>query len=126
MLNTLIRLRFRARARFDRPATVTGRGAGAAGPGDTFQALKRHRKVEADDGGWLLKFVSPATPGVPDNIKLRPIPEAARELVARYFRFVEFKAPGKKPNRHQPRVFARLRELGFTVDVIDQLPTKED
>ena len=87
---------------------------------------KRHRKVEADDGGWLLKFVSPATPGVPDNIKLRPIPEAARELVARYFRFVEFKAPGKKPNRHQPRVFARLRELGFTVDVIDQLPTKED
>lgn len=73
----------------------------------------------ADEGGLMLKFVSPGRNGVPDNIVLRPIPPEHRDIVARYFRLAEYKKPGKKPRSTQLREHARLRALGFTVDVID-------
>ncbi len=71
------------------------------------------------EGGLLLKFVSPGRNGVPDDIVLRPIPPEHRDTVARYFRFVEYKKPGKKPRPGQEREHARLRAMGFAVDVID-------
>lgn len=78
------------------------------------------RKRVAADGGMLLKFVSPGRNAVPDDILLMPVPPEHREIVARYFRFCEYKAPGQKPRPNQIREHDRLRALGFTVDVIDQ------
>jgi hypothetical protein len=81
------------------------------------------RKRITAEGGMLLKFVSPGRNGVPDDILLRPIPPEHREIVARYFRFCEYKATGQKPRPSQEREHGRLRALGFTVDVIDQPTT---
>ena len=80
---------------------------------------RKDRSRIEDEGGWMLKFVSPGHNGVPDDIVLRPIPPEHRELVARYFRFVEYKKPGKTPRPSQLRNHKKLRELGFTVEVID-------
>jgi len=74
-----------------------------------------------EHGGEAYKFVSPARRGVPDRLTLYPIPEKHRAVVAQYVRFVEFKAPGKKPTRAQKREHARLRELGFNVITVDHL-----
>ena len=74
-------------------------------------------------GGLSLKFVSPGRANVPDRIRLFPVPPEHREIVARYFRFAEYKAPNKKPRPRQIREHARLRAMGFAVDVIDQPPT---
>ena len=82
---------------------------------------KAHGKTHI---GLHLKFVSPGFSGVPDRIKLSHIPPEHRELVARYFRFVEYKAPDKQPKSHQLAVHRMLRDLGFTVDIVDQLPEK--
>lgn len=88
----------------------------------------RESKIESADrvriaaeGGRMLKFVSPGLVGVPDDIVLRPIPPEHRELVARYFRFTEYKKPGAKPRPSQVREHKRLRDMGFQVDVIDSL-----
>lgn len=81
---------------------------------------RSERKRHAAEGSLLLKFVSPGRNSVPDDILLRQIPPEHREIVSRYFRFVEFKAPGQKPRPSQAREHERLRALGFTVDVIDQ------
>lgn len=67
------------------------------------------------------KFTSPARAAVPDRIKLAPIPEWLRPVVAQYIRFVEYKRSGQKPTPAQEREHARLRELGFTVDIIDNV-----
>lgn len=83
------------------------------------------RKWHASLGSLMLKFVSPARRSVPDDILLNPIPPEHRELVARYFRFIEFKRPGEKPTESQHREHERYRALGFTVDVIDYLPPKD-
>jgi len=72
-------------------------------------------------GGEAYKFVSPARRGAPDRLTLYPIPPEHRAVVARYARFVEFKAPGKKPTRAQKREHERLREMGFIVDIVDNL-----
>lgn len=82
---------------------------------------KADRARIAARGGRMLKFVSPGRNGVPDDIVLHPIPVEHRALVARYFRFAEYKSPGKKPRPAQDREHARLRALGFTVDVIDSV-----
>jgi len=84
-----------------------------------------HMKSVKDQGGISYKFVSPARRSVPDRLDLRPIPEAVRELVAKYVRFTECKRPGELPTPSQHREHERLRALGFTVDIVDSLPTKE-
>lgn len=84
---------------------------------------KADRQRHAANGSLMLKFVSPGRNGVPDDILLNPIPPEHQELVARYFRFVEYKKPKGVPRSAQLRRHAELRALGFTVDVIDQ-PTK--
>lgn len=83
--------------------------------------IERYEREQTEAaGGLMLKFVSPGCNGVPDDIKLKPIPPEHREIVARYFRFVEFKKLGEKPRPSQVRMHARLRKMGFTVDVVDR------
>lgn len=77
------------------------------------------RKAVEAEGGKLLKFVSPGLNGVPDRLVLRPIAPEHRELVAKYFRFAEYKKPGKAPRADQLRRHKELRDLGYQVDVID-------
>lgn len=72
-----------------------------------------------DLGGIPYKFTSPARRAVPDRLKLLPIPEEHREIVARYVRFVEYKAPGAMATAPQKREHERLRDLGYRVVVID-------
>ena len=60
--------------------------------------------------GLSLKFVSPGRANVPDRIKLFPVPPEHQEIVARYFRFAEYKAPNKKPRPGQVREHDRLRD----------------
>ena len=76
------------------------------------------KRVEAK-GGAAYKFISPSHIGVPDRLLLYPIPPEYREIVARYVRFVETKAPGKKPKPWQDREHKRLRKMGFVVEVLD-------
>lgn len=73
-------------------------------------------------GGAEYKFVSPSRSNVPDRIRLMPVPPEHRELVARYVRFREYKAPGRKPTAGQLREHDRLRTLGFAVDVVSEMP----
>ena len=75
-------------------------------------------RIEAA-GGMSLKFVSPGRNHVPDRISLMPIPEHHREIVAKYFQFTEYKKPGEKPRPGQVREHARLRTLGYHVNVVD-------
>lgn len=75
-----------------------------------------------DLGGIPYKFTSPARRAVPDRLNLLPIPPEHREIVARYVRFVEYKAPGEKATASQEREHKTLRDLGYYVTVID---TKE-
>lgn len=80
----------------------------------------KFRKTVKALGGRALKFVSPGNRGVPDRIVLFPIPEEHREIVAKCIRFVELKAPKKKPRPDQVREHQRLRDFGFFVQVIDK------
>lgn len=70
-------------------------------------------------GGRAYKFVSPGRRGVTDRLVLFPIPGEHRDIVKRYIRFVELKAPGQKPKSWQNREHERLQKLGFCVEVID-------
>ena len=72
-------------------------------------------------GGLAYKFISPNKRGVPDRLILYPIPVKYRELIAKYIKFVEFKAPGKKPRPEQIREHKRLQQIGLKVEVIDEV-----
>ena len=105
---------------------------------------RAHKDGVAADGGWSIKLVSPGISGVPDDLDLygtKPMvrvlqsafgathptlpaakwDELAQALLATAITFTECKAPGKKPTPLQERVHARLRALGFTVNVVDQV-----
>jgi hypothetical protein len=103
----------------------------------------REKRIERDHkqrvkagGGWSLKWVSPGTSGVPDDIDLHGVESMmavaalhghlmttseAETILAAAITFTECKAPGKQPTPLQARVHERLRALGFTVNVVDQL-----
>ena len=68
-------------------------------------------------GGIAYKFVSPQRRNVPDRLVVLP---------GGVMRFVELKAPGKKPTAGQIREHDRIRALGFVVDVIDSADTAKD
>ena len=70
---------------------------------------KLTRAVKAE-GGMCPKLVSPGTDGMPDRMVLLPKGRIG---------FVEVKAPGKKPRPLQQRRHEQLRDLGFTVSVLD-------
>ncbi|MFA9288191.1 VRR-NUC domain-containing protein [Comamonas sp. SY3] len=85
---------------------------------------KADRKRHKAAGRRLVKFVSPGLLGMPDDLLLAPIPPEHQELVARYFRFVEYKRPDGKPRASQERRHAELRAMGFVVDVVDHASTE--
>ena len=76
---------------------------------DVEQALIREIRKR---GGICLKFVSPGWDGAPDRVCLF----SGGRIV-----FVEVKRPGAKPRPLQARRMEQLRELGFTVAVVDSL-----
>jgi hypothetical protein len=61
-------------------------------------------------GGLALKLVSPGLVGVPDRMILS---RNGKVL------FVEVKAPGRKPTVIQQRRHEQLRDLGFSVRIVD-------
>lgn len=67
------------------------------------------------------KFTSPGRRNVPDRLRLRAIPPEHQAIVARYVQFIEFKATGEAPTAAQEREHARLRKLGFRVEVVDSM-----
>lgn len=89
--------------------------------------IEGHLKKKAKKGlSIAYKFTSPGNSAVPDRLWLQHIPPEHREIVARYIRFAELKAPGKKPTLLQQHEHERIRELGFRVDVIDSLEGVDD
>lgn len=62
------------------------------------------------EGGLCPKFVSPGSDGWPDRLVLMPGGKIA---------FVELKATGEKPRPLQLQRHAQLRDLGFSVFVVD-------
>lgn len=64
----------------------------------------------ASVGGLSLKFVSPGTSGVPDQVVMIP---GAHTV------FVECKRPGGQPRRLQQVVIGMMRSAGADVRVID-------
>lgn len=63
-------------------------------------------------GAIAYKFTSPQRRSVPDRIFLFP---------GGVVLFVEFKQAGKKPTSKQQREITRLRNLGFRVEIIDDV-----
>ena len=61
-------------------------------------------------GGLAPKFTSPGFDGMPDRIVL---------MRGGHIAFVEVKAPGKSPRPLQKARHRMLRQLGFTVYVLD-------
>lgn len=83
-------------------------------------AIENHLKDQAMVRGWRsYKWVCPAVRGVPDQIVLAAVPPHHRALLARYIRFVETKAPGETARGQQALRHQELRDLGYTVDVVD-------
>ena len=70
-------------------------------------------------GGRSLKFVSPGRAGVTDRIVLLPVDPEHQAIVARYVKFIEVKATGKKPRPIQLAFIAEMQSLGFFADVVD-------
>jgi hypothetical protein len=68
-------------------------------------------------GGMALKLASPYHTGMPDRLVLMPEGRTA---------FAEIKTPGKKPTELQQSCIRRLRQLGFTVAVIDSAESLND
>jgi len=81
---------------------------------------KAHVESIEAQGGRSLKFTVPAERGWPDRLDLLPVEPEHIEIVSRYVRFTEAKAPGKKPEAHQVRRHTELRGLGFVVNVVDR------
>jgi Holliday junction resolvase len=72
------------------------------------QLVKEVKKM----GGRAVKFVSPGCDGMPDRLVLLPKGRVA---------FVEVKSPGKKPRALQIARHEMLRNLGFSVYVLDSI-----
>jgi hypothetical protein len=84
------------------------------------------RKVEErlanrakERGGLALKFVSPSRAGVSDRIVLMPVPPEHREIVAKYFKLVETKAPGETPTPLQMHFIKQITSLGHCAVWVD-------
>lgn len=75
---------------------------------DIEQALVREVRKR---GGMCPKWVSPGLNGVPDRIIL---------LSGKRIAFAEMKSPGQKPRPLQEVRIRQLRNLGFSVYVIDR------
>ena len=92
------------------------RNANGLDNGD-ISPTRREKQVEQalvketrQSGGMCPKLVSPGTDGMPDRLVL--LPEG-------HMGFVEVKVPGKKPRPLQQKRHEQLRNLGYTVAVLD-------
>lgn len=75
------------------------------------ECLNRTKKV------WVIKLLSTFVKGLPD-----------RMVICRggYVGFAEIKTTGKKPTKIQTYIHEKLRALGFTVFVIDDLESRDN
>lgn len=84
--------------------------------------VRAYKKVK----GAAYKFTSPGRRGVPDRLCLGTVPIEHQAIVAKYVKFVECKAPGKKPGGLQLSEHKKLRDRGFCVLVLDHKITAAD
>lgn len=73
--------------------------------------LNRTKKV------WVIKLLSTFVKGLPDRMIL---------CRGGYVGFAEIKTTGKKPTKIQTYIHEKLRALGFTVFVIDDLESRDN
>lgn len=73
--------------------------------------LNRTKKV------WVIKLLSTFIKGLPDRMIL---------CQGGYVGFAEIKTTGKKPTKIQTYIHEKLRALGFTVFVIDDLASRDN
>lgn len=74
------------------------------------EKLNRTKKV------WVIKLLSTFIKGLPDRMIL---------CQGGYVGFAEIKTMGKKPTKIQLLIHSKLRALGFTVLVIDDLESRD-
>lgn len=74
------------------------------------EKLNRTKKV------WVIKLLSTFIKGLPDRMIL---------CQGGYVGFAEIKTTGKKPTKIQTYIHEKLRALGFTVFVIDDLESRD-
>lgn len=74
------------------------------------EMLNRTKKV------WVIKLLSTFIKGLPDRMIL---------CQGGYVGFAEIKTTGKKPTKIQTCIHEKLRALGFTVFVIDDLESRD-
>lgn len=74
------------------------------------EMLNRTKKV------WVIKLLSTFIKGLPDRMII---------CQGGYVGFAEIKTTGKKPTKIQSYVHEKLRALGFTVFVIDDLESRD-
>lgn len=75
------------------------------------EKLNRTKKV------WVIKLLSAFIKGLPDRMIL---------CRGGYVGFAEIKTTGKKPTKIQTYIHEKLRALGFTVFVIDDLESRDN
>lgn len=75
------------------------------------EKLNRTKKV------WVIKLLSSFIKGLPDRMIL---------CQGGYVGFAEIKTTGKKPTKIQSHIHEKLRALGFTVFVIDDLESRDN
>lgn len=74
------------------------------------ERLNRTKKV------WVIKLLSAFVKGLPDRMVI---------CQGGYVGFAEIKTTGKKPTKIQKYIHEKLRALGFTVFVIDDLESRD-
>lgn len=74
------------------------------------ETLNRTKKV------WVIKLLSTFVKGLPDRMVI---------CQGGYVGFAEIKTTGKKPTKIQAYIHEKLRALGFTVFVIDDLESRD-
>lgn len=74
------------------------------------ERLNRTKKV------WVIKLLSTFVKGLPDRMVI---------CQGGYVGFAEIKTTGKKPTKIQTYIHKKLRALGFTVFVIDDLESRD-
>ena len=75
------------------------------------ERLNRTKKV------WVIKLLSTFVKGLPDRMII---------CQGGYVGFAEIKTTGKKPTKIQTHIHEKLRALGFTVFVIDDLESRDN
>ncbi len=82
------------------------------------KAVERKLSAEVKKaGGWSIKLIPDLVAGLPDRLCLLP---GGRVV------FVEVKSTGRKPTKIQKFIHAKLRDLGFCVEVIDKIEQIKD